>query len=117
VTELMLKMYATSHCGGDLLFGIPRWSKGLDFDAGCNIINFNAAQIWLVVANVVSMLLGAAGLLAVIFFMVGGFMFIYSRGEPDATKRARDIMLNSFWGIVIAILASTFVSFVAGRFS
>lgn len=112
--ELSVRIFAA--CADSPLFGLPHWAEGLSFDGDCNVINFSLGNIWDVVSNVVRIALGLAGYLAVIFIIVGGIMFITSQGEPDRLKTARSILVNAILGLVIAVLASAIVAFIAGRF-
>ncbi len=112
-----LKLFgAASDCAKNLFFGIPNWSTGLHFDSSCNVSQFSLGDIWLIVANVVREALAVAGLLAVIFIIIGGFMFITSAGNPEQVTRARGILTNAIIGLIIAIVASAIVGFIAGIF-
>jgi hypothetical protein len=74
------------------------------------------SDIWLIVAAVVEILLRVAGLVAIGMMIYGGIEFITSQGEPEQTKRARETAINALIGLVIAIVAATLVTFIAGQF-
>ena len=109
---------AGAECTQGTFFGIPHWAAGLEskFQEDCVIEGFSLTDIWLIVANITRMALGLAALLAIIFVIVGGVMYVTSQGNPEHTKRAQDILTNAILGLVIAIFASAIVGFIAGRF-
>jgi hypothetical protein len=53
-------------------------------------------------------------------FLIGGVMFMISRGDPGAVSRARAWLTNAVWGVVIMLCAwlivATFISFL-GNFT
>lgn len=113
--NVLLRVFGAT-CVDNSFLGFPNWYRGLARDSDCGVQLSGLTDIWLVVANLVEMALRLAGILAVVFILVGGFMFLTSRGEPEQTKHARDILTNAIIGLIISILATTIVSFVASRF-
>ncbi|MEX0932017.1 MAG: hypothetical protein WDZ81_00225 [Candidatus Saccharimonadales bacterium] len=111
---------ATAHCTSNTLFGVPHWARGLDFDAAaavadeCNIINFALSDIWLVVANIVQMILGFAGYLAVVMLLVGAIVYMASGGNPEGAKKAKSIISAAVAGLIISLLAVTIINFIVG---
>ena len=61
---------------------------------------------------IVDILLRIVGLVSVGFVIYGGFRYITSQGEPDATKKALATVVNALIGMAIAIFAVTIVSFM-----
>lgn len=45
-----------------------------------------------------------------------GFKFVNSRGNPESIKAARETLLYSIIGLVVAILSFTIVNFVISAF-
>jgi hypothetical protein len=112
--------------GGDLL-GIPTWYQYLDGkwdgnedDPRC-VPQLNTdgqggidlASAWLIGLAIIEIMLRLAGLVAIGYVIFGGFKYITSQGSPDATKSARQTIINAFIGIVITIIAGVSVNFVA----
>ena len=62
---------------------------------------------------IIDILLRLATLAALGFVIYGGFRYITSQGEPDATASARQTILNAVIGLIIALLSSGIVAFVA----
>lgn len=73
--------------------------------------------VWLIVLAIVEALLAIAGLVAVAFVIYGGFKFITSQGIPDKIAKARSTILNALVGVVIAVLGSQIVAFIARSLS
>jgi hypothetical protein len=60
-------------------------------------------------------LLRVAGLVAVGFVIYGGLRYITAQGEPESLKSAQATIINALIGIVIAILATTIVTFIGSQ--
>lgn len=107
-------------CGGGKLLGIiPRWYEYLPFDDACNLnISFsdNPESLWGIGFAIIEILLRVGGIVAFCFIIYGGFLFVTSQGEPEGIKKARTTVFNAIIGVVISILASTIVIFIAGKF-
>lgn len=114
---------ATSSCtllqSGPL--GIPTWYKYLPgkLEYGkCTGIDLSSADVnqvnklWLIGIAVVEILLYISGILAFIFLIIGGTKFILAQGNPDKINNARQTILYSLVGAVIAILAVQIVAFI-----
>lgn len=65
--------------------------------------------------NVVEFLLIIIGVLAVIFIIIGAFKYITSAGDTAKLKQARDTILYSVAGLVVAMLAFAIVEFVVKK--
>ncbi|MDP4038445.1 MAG: pilin [bacterium] len=68
------------------------------------------------IQNITNTLLFIIGIAAVIMLIVGGLMYIFSGGDSENTKKAKDTILYAVIGIVVALLSFAIVSFVIGRF-
>lgn len=60
------------------------------------------------VLNVIFIVLGSVALLMV---MIGAFKYVISQGEPQATKSAKNTIMYSFIGLVVALGAWGIVTF------
>lgn len=74
-------------------------------------------DMWLIGLAIIDSLIKIAGLVAVVYVIYGGFLYMTSSGEPDKTKSAKDAILNALIGLVIAIIASGVVSFIGNKLS
>ena len=102
--------------------GLPTWYKYLELDGNCEIAGpFKSGTDeldWqkaggLVALAIVEILTRLAAIVAVGYVIYGGFRYITSQGEPDNTKSARQTIQNGLIGLVIALIATASVAFIA----
>lgn len=113
---------ASSSCqpGSGAIGFLPTWYEYLpgttDEYGKCQIdtSSLGGATIVLILLALVNILIWLATVAAVVFVVYGGFMFVTSQGEPGKIASARKTILNAVVGLVIALLASQIVKFVAG---
>jgi hypothetical protein len=112
---------------GGVLLGLPTWYEYLpghvDKRGNCvpqlstKTVNNQSAvdisSIWLVGLAIIEILLRIGGMVAVGYVIFGGFKYITSQGSPDATKAARNTIINAFIGLVIVMIAAVSVNFLA----
>lgn len=60
-------------------------------------------------------LLRIMGLIAVAYVIIGGIQYVTSQGEPDRTKHAQETVLNALIGLIVAIVAASFVAYIGTR--
>lgn len=112
---------------GQGFFGFPTWYKYLqgvvEYDnpireAGqkCVAKISHVNDVWLIALAVTDMLLRVAVIAAIIYVMIGGFKYITSRANPDKTATAKNTIVDGLVGLVIAVVATAVLSFIAGRF-
>jgi hypothetical protein len=65
---------------------------------------------------VINTLLYVLGIISVIMIVIGGIRYTTSNGDPSGLKTARDTIIYSVVGLVVAILSYSIVNFVVGRF-
>ncbi len=68
-----------------------------------------------VLKNVISILLYVAGTIAVIMIIVGAIRYITSDGDPGKASTAKNTIIYSVIGLVVAVMSFGIVSFVLGR--
>ena len=66
------------------------------------------------VAAIVELFLRFAALLAIGMIVWAGIQFISSQGEADGVAKAKQTMINALMGLLLAVIATAAVSFVAG---
>lgn len=115
-------------CSKGSFLGFPTWYKYLKTpmnDNGtplCNPAITGINDFWLIGLAVIEILLRVAILVAIIYVMIGGFKFVTARGEgggggPDKLNSARNTTIDALIGLVIAIIATAGISYIAGKFS
>lgn len=87
--------------------------KGNGGTSVCNSRGDDAAKLIKVIVNILLFVLGA---IAVIMIIVGGVRYTTSNGDAGSVKGAKDTILYSVVGLVVAILAYAIVNFVVDRF-
>lgn len=108
--------FADACTDGGSFFGFPVWYEYLNCTPEGNPEISNINDFWLIGAAGLEMIMYLAGLAAVGLFIYGGFVFMTSQGSPERVATGRRTMLNATIGLVIAILAASLVSLVAGIF-
>ena len=66
-----------------------------------------------VILRVIEILLAIAGLVAVIFLIVGGFRYITAGGNEETAEGAKKTLVNAIIGVVIVILAFVIVRVIS----
>jgi len=65
-----------------------------------------------IVANVINVILGFLGIIAVVLILIGGFMWMTSQGSEEKTGTAKKIMSAGVIGLVIVLAAFGIAKFV-----
>lgn len=73
----------------------------------------NAASMLQIVINILLFLVGSV---AVIMIVVGGIRYTTSNGNASQTKEAKDTILYSVIGLIVAMMAYAIVNFVVSWF-
>ena len=68
------------------------------------------------ITRVINTILVVLGMIAVIMIVIGGIRYTTSNGDSGSVKSAKDTILYSVVGLVVAILSFAIVNFVIGRF-
>ena len=76
--------------------------------AGCS----GGGDLFNVIQGILNVVISIAGIIAVIFVIVGGVQYMTSSGDPSKTKKAKDTILYSVIGLIVCALAFAIVNFV-----
>ena len=74
-------------------------------------------DIRVVIANIVRYLLTFVGLIAVIFILWAGYLWMVSGGDPTKVGQAKKTLINATIGLAIVILAFAIVTFMINLWS
>lgn len=74
-------------------------------------------QLMPMIKTVINMLLTILGFIAVIMIIIGGIRYATSNGDSNSTKSAKDTILYSVIGLIVAILSFAIVNFVIDNFT
>lgn len=101
--------------------GLKAWYYYLQLDGQCQVTNFTVlgahSSFLLILLAIVDDLLTIAGLLSVIFVIVGGAKYVTSQGSPGETSKALSTIINALIGLAMAIISIAFVSFLGNKLS
>lgn len=87
--------------------------QGVKDAAGCP--GNSNSDLPTVIQNILNAIIGVAGIISVVFIVVGGIQYITSTGDPGKTKKAKDTILYSLIGLVICALSFAIVNFTISR--
>lgn len=68
------------------------------------------------ITTVINILLYVLGAIAIVMIVIGGIRYTTSGGDSSGIKSAKDTILYSVIGLIVAMMAYTIVNFVLGRF-
>lgn len=72
----------------------------------------NVAQVESFLKSIIQVVASLAGLIAAGFFVVGGFIYITSSGNPERLEKAKHTLLYSAIGLAIVIAAFVIANIV-----
>lgn len=67
-------------------------------------------------ASIISGVLGMAGVIAVIFVIIGGIKYVISQGEPAQLQKAKETIIYALVGLAFVMFAFVIVRFVVEAF-
>ena len=65
--------------------------------------------------NAINWIIGVAGIVCVIYIVVGGFGYMTSAGDPGKLQRAKNTILYAIIGLIIVALSFAITNFVISR--
>ena len=125
ITQLISRLADSTPCPPSGFFGLRPWYFYIDDSKhfkGCDVVSFrffpnahNPSDIPLVLLAIIDDLLRVAGLIAVIFVIIGAIRFITSQGNPEDASKAQATVINALVGLAIAIVSVAFVTFLGHK--
>lgn len=109
---LALPSFATGTVFGDAC-DLPRNRN----NPVCEQVSTGPAATNNFIQDIISTLLFAVAVIAVIMIIVGGIRYVTSDGDSGRIKSAKDTILYAVIGLVVALLSYAIVNFVIFRFS
>lgn len=113
---------ADATCGTHFL-GLPAWYDGLTATSGsCEIKSPKddeevKAYVWTIVLNVLGLVLGLMGYLAIGFVMWGGIQYMIAQGDPGKVAKGKKTIMNAVIGLIISMTASILSGAISGIIS
>lgn len=68
-----------------------------------------------IITRVTQVLIFVTGAISLIMVIIGGARYVFSAGDPNGTKQAKDTILYALIGLAIAIFSQVIVSFVLSK--
>ena len=78
---------------------------------GCN----GVADFGVVASDLLATIAAIVGILAVIGIIIGGVQYAISAGDAGKVKRAKNTIMYSLIGLIVALLSWAIVNFVLGN--
>lgn len=91
------------------------YAQGIPFDPGENIqkaTNLPKGNLKDTTVRIVQWALGFLGLIAAIFMIYGGIMWMTSAGNEERVKKAKSLLTSAVIGLIIILLSWAIVTFV-----
>ena len=109
LTGFAVAQAADSGCSGfESQFSFLSNGSGVDPTSGLpKICTASSAIAW-----ITNMALGFAGVIAVVFIIVGGYMYLTSAGNEEGAEKGRKVLTNAIIGLIIIILSATIIRIV-----
>lgn len=81
-------------------------------DIGSSNNNLNNGNLMTTLNQIINVIIGVIGFIAVIVIILGGVQYTTSAGEASKVKKAKDTIMYGIVGLVVALLAYSIVNFV-----
>ena len=99
--------------GVGVLIAHPAFAQ--DFEDFARTAGFSTQDdITVIIARLIRTAISFVGVVAVVFVLIGGFMWMTSGGNTDRLKRAKSILTNAVIGLIIVFASFAIVQFVLG---
>jgi heme O synthase-like polyprenyltransferase len=84
---------------------------------GTQLLGINApgTTLPIIIGRVIDILLVLAGVVAVVYIIIGGYQYVTSAGNAEQAGQAKNTVLYAIIGLVIIFAAFLIVNFVLGR--
>ena len=107
---------ANAACSNEgAFFALRPWYHGLT-DDNCNVkIDDGTADgiakfVWSIVLNILYDISVLVGYIAIVMVAWGGYLYMFSRGEPARAEKGKKTLIAAVVGLVIAMLASVIMN-------
>jgi len=80
---------------------------------GTPAVNINSTNIGQIITSLYPYIFGGAGILILIYFLIGGIELMTSAGDPKKVQSARDKITGALIGFVIIFVAYWIVQLVS----
>jgi len=95
----------------DRFFGLANDKYINASDSGIPKVALDQAQV----SSLFGGVLAIAGVIAVLFIVIGGYKYVASQGNPQEVQKAKETIIYALVGLVIVMMAFTIVQFVTNN--
>ncbi|KKU31781.1 MAG: hypothetical protein UX45_C0025G0013 [Candidatus Uhrbacteria bacterium GW2011_GWF2_46_218] len=97
---------------------LAQTSSSVDLEAFAQQAGFaTGVDITIVIARLIRTFISILGIIAVVFILYGGWMWITSKGEQDKLRKAQQVIINAVIGLVLVLSAFAIAQFVLNALS
>ena len=97
--------------GSVALLAMPVVAHGLTLEDAGATFGLGTADLKTTVVNVIKLVLGLLGLIAVIMVIYGGFLWMTAGGNEDNVDKGKKVISAAVIGLIIVLLAWAIVTF------
>lgn len=90
--------------------------KGCSANAATDVCKASGDSASSMIQTVIKLGLTILGMISVLMIVIGGIRYTLSTGDSTAVKNAKDTVLYSVVGLVVAVMSYAIVHFVIGYF-
>lgn len=83
--------------------------------SGCPNTGAEINDLPTVIQNILNAIIGVAGLISVVYIVVGGIQYITSSGDSNKTEKAKKTILYALIGLIVCALSFAIVNFTISR--
>ncbi len=95
------------------IFAIAPVALAADFGLGYGTnLGLGTQDLRVTIMRVVQVALGFLGIIAIILFMYGGWLYLSSAGNEEKISRGKQVLINAVIGLVIIFTSFAIVSFI-----
>lgn len=86
-------------------------AQGIIPEEGKKMGDYNLDDLVVMAVKIANLILGIVGSLALLFFIYGGFTFIFSGGKAETVSRGKLILTNAIIGLIIVFASYLIIQF------
>ncbi len=110
IRQAFYAIFATALIAAPAVVG-AQWSVGKGNAAKSGL---PGDSIYNIIARIMNWLLGILGFIGVIGFVIAGILYLTAAGDEEQIKRAKNAMLYSIIGVIVALIGFVIVKAVEG---
>jgi hypothetical protein len=98
-----------------LILPVVAFAQSSDFSAFGSASGLSTVNIAIIIARLIRVALTTIGIILVCLIIYAGFLYMFSGGEPEKTKKAKRIIQNAIIGVVIIFLSYAVTVYILNK--